>query len=191
MTIEINIVIDRLTARMILTIHRGSQSKIIVWKSTRLVKRTTSATMAKSMAPTPEIMAPVRSGWQRQQEPSSGPAMTLVLYQLCDNKQKWKMVNNSNQLRNNIIFFIAVLKFSNQNQNNSHWNKWKNDYCQIHNRCFLHSKSVVNKNALLLIGKLSIWLYGIGNSCSHVPHQFWCEAHIQINRFNLVIRINE
>lgn len=106
MTIDINMVIDKLTAKMIFTIHRGSQSKMIVWKSTRLTNSTTRATMASKMAPTPEMMDPVLSGKQRQHVFSSGPAMAQFVYVISGNRKKRHSIRLCTS-----IFMLRLLEY--------------------------------------------------------------------------------
>lgn len=65
--IDMRMVMPRLKAIMIFTIHGGSQSKKMVRYVRRTVSITTMATIDNNMAQTPAIIEPVRNDWHRQQ----------------------------------------------------------------------------------------------------------------------------
>lgn len=82
-SVEIKIVIQRLTARIIFTTHDGSQSNRIVLNSTRAVNITISEAMASRIPKTPDIMEPVRNGMHLQQDDSNGAII------LCQNENRY------------------------------------------------------------------------------------------------------
>lgn len=72
---HIRMVMQRLTARMILTTLDGSQSKTIVLKSTLATNITIRDVMARMIPTIPDIREPVLSDWHLQQVDTKGRAM--------------------------------------------------------------------------------------------------------------------
>ncbi len=75
---DMNIVMHRLTVKMILTTHEGNQSNAIVRNSTRTVNSTIIEAIANTMPNTPDTIEPVASELNLQHEFNIGPAILLL-----------------------------------------------------------------------------------------------------------------
>lgn len=74
-SVDINIVMQRLIAKIILTTDDGNQSNSIVLNSTRAVNITINEAIASKIPSTPDIIEPVRSGMHLQHEFNNGAAI--------------------------------------------------------------------------------------------------------------------
>lgn len=70
-----NIVMQRLTAKIILTTDEGNQSNTIVRNSTRTVNNTINEAIASNMPNTPDIIDPLASELNLQHVFKIGPAI--------------------------------------------------------------------------------------------------------------------
>lgn len=74
-----NIVMQRLIAKIILTTDEGNQSNAIVRNSTRTVNSTINEAIASTMPIMPDIIEPVASELNLQHVFKIGPAILIVL----------------------------------------------------------------------------------------------------------------